>query len=386
MISVRSVAPSLRNIVALALPLAAMMGCQGNRNADQLPQPEEYPVVKVFSQDVNIPLEYVANIQARQNVEIRARVEGYLEEILVDEGKEVRKGQLLFKINDAEYKAELSRARANLIAAEAEAKSATVELERVKLLVNRNVVTKTELDLADAKLEIARSRIEQARAEETAAAIKLANTSIRSPFNGVIDRIPFKVGSLISEGTLLTTLSDIETVNAYFHVSEVEYLENFRRKRGTDSSFLSNVELILADGDPYPLKGRIETMESEFEEGTGAIALRARFRNPQHLLKHGSTGKILLQDVRANALLIPQKSAVEIQDKNYVFLLNDNQTVTMKSFTPVARVGDYYLVGKGLNESDQIVYEGIQNIREGMVIVPKLITQEQLLKDNRLTP
>lgn len=362
------------------------MGCQGNRNADQLPQPEEYPVVKVFSRDVNIPLEYVANIQARQNVEIRARVEGYLEEILVDEGKEVRKGQLLFKINDAEYKAELSRARANLIAAEAEAKSATVELERVKLLVNRNVVTKTELDLADAKLEIARSRIEQARAEETAAAIKLANTSIRSPFNGVIDRIPFKVGSLISEGTLLTTLSDIETVNAYFHVSEVEYLENFRRKRGTDSSFLSNVELILADGDPYPLKGRIETMESEFEEGTGAIALRARFRNPQHLLKHGSTGKILLQDVRANALLIPQKSAVEIQDKNYVFLLNDNQTVTMKSFTPVARVGDYYLVGKGLNESDQIVYEGIQNIREGMVIVPKLVTQEQLLKDNRLTP
>ena len=248
------------------------------------------------------------------------------------------------------------------------------------------MVTKTELDLADAKLEIARSRIEQARAEETAAAIKLANTSIRSPFNGVIDRIPFKVGSLISEGTLLTTLSDIETVNAYFHVSEVEYLENFRRKRGTDSSFLSNVELILADGDPYPLKGRIETMESEFEEGTGAIALRARFRNPQHLLKHGSTGKILLQDVRANALLIPQKSAVEIQDKNYVFLLNDNQTVTMKSFTPVARVGDYYLVGKGLNESDQIVYEGIQNIREGMVIVPKLVTQEQLLKDNRLTP
>ena len=108
------------------------MGCQGNRNADQLPQPEEYPVVKVFSRDVNIPLEYVANIQARQNVEIRARVEGYLEEILVDEGKEVRKGQLLFKINDAEYKAELSRARANLIAAEAEAKSATVELERVK--------------------------------------------------------------------------------------------------------------------------------------------------------------------------------------------------------------------------------------------------------------
>lgn len=371
--------------VPLAVVFFGLLSCQGNKNADQLPAPEEYPVVQVFSRNVNIPMEYVANIQARQNVEIRGRVQGYLEEILVDEGKEVRKGQLLFQINDAEYKAELSRARANIISAEAEAKSATVELERVKLLVNRNVVTKTELDLAEAKLEIAKSRIEQAKAEETAAAIKLANTSIRSPFNGIIDRIPFKVGSLISEGTLLTTLSDIETVNAYFNVSEVEYLENFRRKRANDSSFLSHVELILADGNPYALEGKIETMESEFEEGTGAIALRARFRNPQHLLKHGSTGKILLQDVRESALLIPQKSAIEIQDKNYVFLLNANKTVTMKSFVPTARVGDFYLVGKGLTEQDRIVYEGIQNIREGMVIVPKLVTQEQLLKDNRLT-
>jgi RND family efflux transporter MFP subunit len=385
MIHSRKFNPCQLKQALLFLIAFGFLACQNKQNNDQLPKPEEYPVAQVFSRDVNIPMEYVANIQARQNVEIRGRVQGYLEEILVDEGKEVRKGQLLFQINDAEYKAEMSRARANIISAEAEVKSATVELERVKLLVNRNVVTKTELDLAEAKLEIAKSRIEQAKAEETAAAIKLANTSIRSPFNGVIDRIPFKVGSLITEGTLLTTLSDIDAVNAYFNVSEVEYLENFRRKRASDSSFLSNVELILADGNPYNLKGKIETMESEFEEGTGAIALRARFRNPQHLLKHGSTGKILLQDVREHALLIPQKSAIEIQDKNYVFLLNANQTVTMKSFTPTARVGDFYLVGKGLTEQDRIVYEGIQNIREGMVIVPKLVSQQQLLKDNRLT-
>ncbi|MCU0396610.1 MAG: efflux RND transporter periplasmic adaptor subunit [Cyclobacteriaceae bacterium] len=361
-----------------------MFSCSNTANKEEVLEPEEFPVIEVFRKDVNIPLEYVASIQAFQNVEIRARVEGYLEQILVDEGKEVRKGQLMFKINDEEYRADLARARANIISAEAEAKSATVELERVRLLVNKNIITKTELDLAEAKLEIARSRIEQAKAEETAAAIRLTNSSIRSPFDGIIDRIPFKVGSLINAGTLLTTISDIETVNAYFNVSEVEYLENFRKRSSGDTLFLANTELILANGELYPLKGRIETMESEFEAGTGAIAVRVKFRNPQHLLKHGSTGKIRIQDSRKGAILIPQKSTVEIQDKNYVYLLNENQTVVLKSFVPISRIGEYYVVGKGLEEKDKIIYEGIQNVREGMVIRPRLVSTEEVLKENAI--
>jgi membrane fusion protein, multidrug efflux system len=368
-------------MLMVALVLAA---CTKDSKQGAEMEPEEFPVMEVFRRDVNIPLEYVASIQAYQNVEIRARVEGYLEQILVDEGKEVRKGQLMFQINDEEYKADLARARANIISAEAETKSATVELERVRLLVNKNIVTKTELDLAEAKLEIAKSRIEQAKAEETAAAIRLTNSSIRSPFDGVIDRIPFKVGSLINAGTLLTTISNIETVNAYFNVSEVEYLENFRRRSAGDTLFLANAELILADGELYPLKGRIETMESEFEAGTGAIAVRVRFRNPQYMLKHGSTGKIRIQDTRKGALLIPQKSTVEIQDKSYVYLLNENQTVILKSFVPISRIGEYYVVGKGLDEKNTIIYEGIQNVREGMVIKPRMVSNEEVLKDNAL--
>lgn len=354
-------------------------------NETALQEPEEFPVTSLIKRDIDIPREYVANIQAFQNIEVRARVEGYLEEILVDEGKEVKKGQLLFKINDEEYRAALNRARANVISAEAEMKSALVELERVKLLVNKNVITKTELDLAEAKVEIARSRIEQAKAEEVAASIRLANTSIRSPFNGVIDRIPYKIGSLISAGSLLTTLSDIENVYAYFNVSEVEYLMNFSKAKYQNALLLSNVELILADGTLYPLKGTIETMESEFEEGTGAIAVRARFQNPHRLLKHGSTGKIRLHEMRKDALLLPQKSGLEIQDKNYVFRLNDNLTVGLKSFIPIARIGDFYVVGSGLTESDKFVYEGIQNVREGMVIKPRFVTAEQILAENNLT-
>lgn len=371
---------TLFHLVLLILSLSC-------RTADKSPdsdEPEEYPVASLIKRDIDIPLEYVASIQAFRNIEVRARVEGYLQEILVDEGKEVKKGQLLFKINDEEYQAELNRARANVISAEAEMKSALVELERVKLLVNKNVITRTELVLAEAKVEIARSKILQAKAEEVAASIRLANTSIRSPFNGVIDRIPYKIGSLISAGALLTTLSDIETVNAYFNVSEVEYLMKFSKAKNQNALFLSNVELILADGTLYPLKGTIETMESEFEEGTGAIAVRAKFQNPNRLLKHGSTGKVRLHEARKDALLLPQKSGLEIQHKNYVFLLNENQTVSLKSFVPIARIGDFYVVGSGLSEADKFIYEGIQNVREGMVIKPRFITAEQILEANSL--
>ncbi|MBX2946897.1 MAG: efflux RND transporter periplasmic adaptor subunit [Cyclobacteriaceae bacterium] len=371
----------LKLIVLTAL---LAVSCRSKDQSAELTEPEEFPVTTVIKRNISIPLEYVANIQAFQNIEVRARVEGYLEEILVDEGKEVKKGQLLFKINEDEYRADLNRARANVISAEAETKSALVELERVRLLVNKNVITKTELDLAEAKVEIARSRVEQAKAEEVAASIRLANTSIRSPFNGIIDRIPFKIGSLISAGALLTTLSDIETVNAYFNVSEVEYLMNFSKAKSRNEFYLSNVELILADGTLYPLKGTIETMESEFEVGTGAIAVRAKFQNPNRLLKHGSTGKIRLQDTRNGALLLPQKSGIEIQDKNYVYLLNANQTLGLKSFVPIGRLGDFYVVGSGLTESDQFVYEGIQNVREGMVIKPRAVTADELLRENTL--
>ena len=368
---------------AISFVVVALWSCNKSSESDQL-QPEEYLVAKVFKKDLDIPLEYVTNVQAVQNVEIRARVNGYLENIYVDEGKVVENGQLLFKINDQEYRAELNRAKATIVSAEAGTKSAMVELERVKLLVNKDIVAQTELDLAEANLEIARSKIALAKADEAAAEIRLANTNIRSPFDGVIDRLPLKKGSLIAEGLLLTTISDVAQVFTYFKVSEVEYLQFFKANVRTDTAFLNNVQLLLADGSVYPIKGKIETIESEFEEGTGAIAVRARFKNSNRILKHGSTGKVRLHEISGNAMLIPQKSVLEIQDKNYVLLLDKNNIVTMKSFVPLRRFGDYYIVAKGLNENDVIVYEGIQNVREGMVIKPKMVATEELLKANAL--
>jgi membrane fusion protein (multidrug efflux system) len=364
------------------LILSIIASCKNKENLETENQEtaKEYPIIEVFTKDITSKLEYVADIHAVQNVEIRARVEGYLEAILVDEGKNVTKGQSLFQINQEEYQAELNRAKANLKSALAETKSAEVELERVKLLVEKNVIAKTELDLAEAKLEIAKAKIEQAKADEIAASVKLANTSIRSPFNGIIDRIPFKIGSLISEGSLLTTISDVEYVNAYFKVSEVEYLKYFNNKEN-DSLLNSKVQLILADGTVYPYFGKIETMETEFEIGTGALAVRAKFKNPNKILKHGSTGKIVINEVLRNSIIIPQKSTLEIQDKNYVFIVDNNNMVSMKSFKPLQRYGDFYIVSEGLKPGDKIVYEGVQSLREGKVIKPNMIDMNEILKE-----
>ncbi|MBS1543904.1 MAG: efflux RND transporter periplasmic adaptor subunit [Bacteroidetes bacterium] len=341
----------------------------------------EFPVTEVSSKDVVADVYFVADIQSVRNVEIRARVNGYLKSILVDEGAAVKEGQTLFRIDEEEYQARLNSATADLKSAEAAMKTAQVELERVNLLVQKNVIANTELELAQAKIDQAKAQIDQAKANEVAAKVKLNNTSIRSPFDGVINRIPSKLGSLIQEGDLLTTISDISAMNVYFRVSETDYLK-FVKSRADAFERLTktDVELVLADGSVYPGKGRIEAIESEFEEGTGALALRARFVNTDNLLRHGSSGRIKIKRSFPGALLVPQKSVMEIQDKDYVFTVDNNNMVVMQSFVPLQRFQDYYIVRQGLEKGQRIVYEGVENLREGMIVRPLAISVDEAYK------
>jgi len=352
-----------------------LAGCQ--RTSSPQDQVAGYPVTQIISMDTAFYKEYVSEIHAFRNVEIRARVQGYLDHIYVDEGMEVKKGQLLFSINDEEYQAALSESRASLGSATAEATALQLEVDRVKILVDKKVVSETELRLAKARFDAAKARIEEARSAESHAAIRLSHTDIRSPFDGTIDRIPFKIGSLINEGTLLTTVSDNHAMYAYFKVSENEYLE-FKKNKG-DNPETNEVELKLADGSNHRYKGVIETMEGEFDATTGTIAFRARFANSEHLLKHGSSGKVRLATQVKGALLVPQKATFEIQDKTYVYLVDANNVARMKSFVPKMRFAHFYVVQSGLKENDRIVYEGIQNVRDGMHIAPTLVSMDSLL-------
>lgn len=350
-------------------------GCAAKGNVDEKNKLPELPVIQIAARDTILQRDYVTSIEAIKNVEIRARVQGFLNKIFVDEGQEVKKGQPLFQLDDQEFAIAVTKSKANVSNAQAEAKTAEVELARVKILLAKKIISPTELDMVEAKLNAARAKVEEAQSEQKNAETKLSYTYIRSPFDGIIDRIPLKAGSLIDEGSLLTTISDNGEVYAYFTISENEYL-NYKKE--TPEQRNNKVQLVLADGTVYAQSGNIETVDGEFDETTGSIAFRAKFPNPVKLLRHGATGKVRLTAPAKEAILIPQKSVLEIQDKIYVFVVNNDNSVQMKSVIAQTRLSNSYLIEGGLVDGDKIVYEGVQNIKEGTTIKPLEVISWQM--------
>lgn len=368
--------PLATSYILLVL-LLGLINCKGVDNKESKASQElrELPVIHVVAKDTVLHRQYVAEIMAIQNVELRARVPGFLEEIYVDEGMEVRRGQILFKTNDQEYRAELAKAVANLLSAQAEARVMEFEIDNLKIMVDKNVISKSELDMTKAKYEAILAKIEEAKSAEQNAQVQLSYTEIRSPFNGILDRLPQQTGSLIDHGTLLTTVSDVSSVHVYFNVSEIEYLEYI--KSSADERARNNViQLVLADGSPYPFDGLIETVEGEFNANTGSIAFRAKFPNPSKILKHGATGKVILSNSIRNAIIIPQKTVFDIQDRSFVYVVDENNQVQLRSIVPKARFSHYYIVESGLEPGERLIFEGIQTIQPGMSIMPQPIAFE----------
>ena len=353
--------PLLAGLVALPL-LAACRRAESEGEAES-----RFLATTPVVIDTSFERQYVAQIRSIRNIEIRAQEKGFLEAIPVDEGRTVRAGQLLFRIMPKVYEAELQKA-------EAEARSAEIELENAKLLAAKNVVAKNEQALAEARLDRARAEVAQAK-------LHLAFTEIRAPFDGVLDRIPKKLGSLIEEGELLTTLSDNSRVFAYFNVSEPEYLE-YQTNTATRGSRM--VALLLANNTRYPHAGAIETIEGEFDSETGTIAFRASFPNPGRLLKNGETGKVLLTVPYKQALVIPQKATYEIQDKTYVFVIDKERKVHSRLITVAGRLPDLYLVGSGLSVDDTILLEGVQKVRDDDTIRFELKAPREVIASLRL--
>ncbi|MBW4361526.1 efflux RND transporter periplasmic adaptor subunit [Flavobacterium taihuense] len=297
--------------------------------------------------DTSFTKQYVSQIRSVRNIEIRAQEKGYLQNIYVDEGQFVKAGQVLFRIMPKMYEAELLKAQA-------EAKGAEIELQNAKSLADKNIVSKSEQAMAQAKLE-------QAKAEVALAKLHLSFTEIRAPFDGTIDRIPKKLGSLIDEGELLTSLSDNSQVYAYFNVSEPEYLEYQTNVKGRADN---KVGLLLANNENFKYKGNVELVESEFDNETGNIAFRAKFPNPNKLLKNGETGSVLMTVPEKNALVIPQKTTYEIQDKIYVFVVDKNNVVKSKEITIAGSMPDIYVVKSGITKNDKILLEGVQKVND----------------------
>lgn len=307
----------------------------------------KFIVTSPLKKDTAIIRNYVCQIRSIQHIELRALEKGYLQNIYVDEGQFVKKGQLMFQIMPAVYTAELQKA-------EAEAKFAEIEYQNTKQLSDKKVVSPNELALAKAKFD-------KANAEYLLAKTRLQFTKITAPFDGIMDHFEVRLGSFVDEGDLLTTLSDNSQMWVYFNVPEVEYL-NY--KTNVTSENLQQVNLMMANNQRFEHSGVVKTIEADFNNETGNIAFRATFPNPKGLLRHGETGNIEMPVPVKNAIIIPQKATYEILEKRYVFVVDKDNTVHSREITIAGEMPDLYIIKDGLSANEKILLEGIRKVKE----------------------
>lgn len=364
----------------LALGMWLLSSCDRSQHSSVF-RSTSTPVTVLQPTIISVPQSYVADVQAIQFVEVKPKVEGFVEQILVDEGQKVRKGQPLFRLSSEEYAEQVNEALANFKQAEAGYQMAEYESERIQRMVEKDIIAKIRLDQANTEKEVARMKVQQAKAQLQRAQTNYAYTTVTSPFDGYIDRIPYKVGSLVTPASLLTTVSDVSEVFAYYRVNESEYLKYKRAQiMGEQQPEMNDIELLLSDGSVYRYKGKVETVEGDFERGTGSIAFRVRFPNPEGLLKHGATGKIRMQTRMDSVYLVPQKSTFEIQDFTYVYVVDAGGVAKVRSFQPLERYRQFY-VTQDLEPGTTIVYEGIQSIKDGASVKPDTVDFRQIMQE-----
>jgi membrane fusion protein, multidrug efflux system len=324
----------------------------------------KFIVTTPVKKDTVIFNEYVCQIRSTQHIEIRALEKGYLQNIYVDEGQLVKKGQLMFQIMPMVYQAEMQKA-------EAEVRFAEIEYLNTKSLADSNIVSKNELALSEARLN-------KAKAEMALAQAHLGFTRIRAPFDGIMDRFHVRLGSLVDEGELLTTLSDNRKMWVYFNVPEAEYLDYVTRKKSGERL---EVKLQMANNSIFNYPGVVETIEADFNNETGNIAFRATFPNNDGLLRHGETGNILMPVKLKDALLIPQKATFEILDKKYVYVVDDKNIVRSRHITVGTELPHLYAVTDGLGENEKILVEGLRKVKNNDHVSYNIQTQKQILAE-----
>ncbi|WP_158841708.1 efflux RND transporter periplasmic adaptor subunit [Polaribacter sp. L3A8] len=311
----------------------------------------KYLITSPIKKDTIITKDYVSQIHSIRHIEIRAIERGYLKTISVDEGQHLKKGQKMFNIMPNVYKAELQKAKA-------EAEVAAIEYKNTKLLADENVVSKNELAMSKANYD-------KEKAEVSLAETHLGFTDIRAPFDGIMDHLHAREGSLLDEGALLTTLSDNSKMWVYFNVPEAEYLDYIISTKKNEKE---EVTLLMANNKPFNQKGIVETIEGEFNNETGNIAFRATFPNPDGILRHGETGSVIMTIPLKDALIIPQKVTFEILDKKYVYVVDKENTVKQQEIEISAELENLFVVSKGLSKDDKILLEGIRKVKNNETI------------------
>lgn len=371
----------MKRVSITSLILAIVLVSCGKKEEQQMPPqgPAPFPVETVEKQDATIYEEYTANLEGQQNVEIRPKVNGFIQKIYVDEGQMVKKGQLLFKLETQTLNQDASASKAMVQAAQ-------VEVDRLKPLVDRKIISNVQLETAKAKLA-------QAKSAYGSIAANIGYGTITSPVNGVVGSLPYREGSLVSATSEmpLTTVSDSKVMRAYFTMNEKQLLSFNRIFKGSNTveklKNVPEVSLLLVDDSEYNVKGKIATINGLVNPHTGTTEFRAEFKNPEGLLRSGSTGIIRLPIEQKDVIVVPQNAVFEVQGKQMIYVVGKDNKVKSTIITTNGVSGMNFIVTDGLSEGDVIVVEGASKLKDDMEIVPQGKTaQPQTATDSMAKP
>lgn len=358
--------------VAMGMALAACSGQQ-----QQAPQTPSVEVLTVAPSTSELANEFPAIIRGKTDIEIRPQVSGFITKVCVDEGQQVVKGQTLFIIDQVQYQAAVDQARASVNSAKAAVNTAQSNERNQHMLYEKNIISQTQWQNAADQLAQAKAALAQAQAALTTAQKNLSYTVVTAPSNGVVGTIPSREGSLASPQSAqpLTTVSDINQVYAYFSLNEKDLLaltDNGAKTLAQALAQMPEVRLRLANGQMYPLPGKMATIAGTNDNSTGSASVRALFENTNGMLRSGSTGEVIIPNITQNAIVIPQKATFELQDKKFVYVLTDSNTTVAAPITVLdINDGQTYVVTEGLAGGERIVVEGVgTTVREKMKINP----------------
>lgn len=374
----------IHSLISTGIFVIGLAACHKN-NEKQAAPPPVIKVVKVAKQSVPIYSEFVGQVYGLYDIPIRARVEGFLVGIFFKEGQRVTKGQLLYTIDAQPFIAKVASEKSKVAEAQTLLANAEKELNRYKPLAAKKAVSQSDLDAAQANYEAALASLEAAKANLQISQINLSYTKMKSPINGLIGKTEAKIGEFVGKDpnpVILNTVSRIDTIRVQFFLNESEYLriakeynaELKTNKGNTKPSGKVEVQLILSDGELYAHQGRIDFVGRNVDASTGSILVQASFPNTERLLRPGMYAKVKIpMEVINDGLLIPQRSVNELQGQYSVFVVTKENITEARQIKIKDKVGDYYVLEEGLNESDQIVYEGLQKVNSGLLIKPEIV-------------